>query len=155
MPPEDLLRAFERRLEHRFADHALLVRALTHASYAAEHPPEESQEALAFLGDAALGLVVAEHLMDVDPAAPVGRLTPLRAALVADETLARWASVVELGPLLRLGRGAEQGGGRRTPSILATSLEAVLGALYLEAGLLAVRTLVGRLAGWPPLRVLG
>lgn len=154
MRPDDL-DALERRLEHRFRDRALLIRALTHASYAAEHPPEESQEPVAFLGDAVLALVVAEHLLDVDPTAPVGRLTPLRAALVADETLARWASVIELGPRLRLGRGAEQDGGRATPSILATSLEAVLGALYLEAGLPAVRTLVARLAGWPPAHVLG
>jgi ribonuclease-3 len=145
----------ERRIGHRFVDRERLTRALTHASFAAEHPPAESQEALAFLGDAVLGLVVAEHLMDVDPTAPVGRLTPLRAALVADETLARWAGVLELGALVRLGRGAEHDGGRATPSILATSLEALLGALYLEAGLPAVRTLVGRLAGWPPLHVLG
>jgi len=145
----------ERRLEHRFRDHALLIRALTHASYAAEHPPEASQEPLAFLGDAVLGLVVAEHLLDIDPAAPVGRLTPLRAALVADETLAAWAAGLALGALLRLGRGAEQDGGRATASILATALEALLGALYLDAGLPVVRTLVGRLAGWPALRVLG
>lgn len=154
MPVEDV-GALERRLDHRFRDRALLIRALTHASYAAEHPPEESQEPLAFLGDAVLALVVAEHLFDVDPSAPVGRLTPLRAALVADEALARWAAGLELGSLLRLGRGAEQDGGRETPSILATSLEAVLGALYLEGGLPAARTVVGRLAGWPPLRVLG
>ena len=154
MPLADVA-GLERRLEHRFADRPLLIRALTHASYSAEHPLEASQEPLAFLGDAVLGLVVAEHLLDVDPAAPVGRLTPLRAALVADETLARWAAVLALGPLLRLGRGAEQDGGRATPSILATALEAVLGALYLDAGLPVVRTLVGRLAGWPPLRVIG
>ena len=64
----------------------------------------------------------------------VGLLTPRRAALVADEKLARWAAELELGPLLRLGRGAEQTGGGRRESILATTLEAVLGALYLEAG---------------------
>ncbi|HET7339881.1 MAG TPA: ribonuclease III domain-containing protein [Methylomirabilota bacterium] len=149
------LAALEWRLDHRFADAALLLRALTHASWAAEHAGEPAQEPLAFLGDAALGLVVAEHLLDVDPAAPVGRLTPMRAAVVADEALTRWAAVLELGAGLRLGRGAEQDGGRTMPSILATTLEAVLGALYLDAGLPAVRTVVGRLAGWPPLRMLG
>jgi ribonuclease-3 len=143
------LAALERRLGHSFADRDLLTRALTHASFAAEHPPAEHHEPLAFVGDAALSLVVAEHLFAAEPAAAVGRLTPLRAGLVADDTLARWAAVLELGPLLRLGRGAEQEGGRQTASILATTLEAVLGALYLDAGLPAVRAVVGRLAGWP------
>jgi len=109
----------------------------------------EQQEPLAFVGDAALSLVVAEHLFGAEPGAAVGRLTPLRAKVVADEALARWAKGLELGALLRLGRGAEQEGGRETASILATTLEAVLGALYLEAGLDAVRKAVGRLAGWP------
>jgi ribonuclease III len=131
------------------------VRALTHASYAAEHPPAEPQDPLAFLGDAALSLVVAEHLLVAEPAASVGRLTPRRAALVADETLARWAASLELGPLLRLGRGAEQTGGRATASILATTFEAVLGALYLDGGLAAVRGVVAPLAGWPEVRVIG
>ncbi|HXD96904.1 MAG TPA: ribonuclease III domain-containing protein [Candidatus Acidoferrum sp.] len=124
----------------------MLIRALTHASYAAERPPAEPQDPLAFLGDAALSLVVAEHLVRAEPTASVGRLTPRRAALVADEALARWAATLDLGPLLRLGRGAEQTGGRATPSILATTLEALLGALYLDGGLPAVRALVGRLA---------
>jgi ribonuclease-3 len=88
--------------------------------------------------------VVAEHLVRAEPAAPVGRLTPHRAALVADETLARWAATLDLGPLLRLGRGAEQTGGRTTASILATTLEAILGALYLDGGLGAVRAAVAR-----------
>ena len=83
-----------------------------------------------------------------EPDAGVGRLTARRAALVADETLAQWAAAFELGPLLRLGRGAEQGGGRETVSILATTMEAVLGALYEEAGLVGVRRVVGGLAGW-------
>jgi ribonuclease III len=146
----DPLAALEERLGHRFAERALLARALTHASYAAEHPTAEPQDPLAFLGDAALSLVVAEHLVRAEPTAPVGRLTPRRAALVADDMLARWAATLDLGPLLRLGRGAEQTGGRATASILATALEAVLGALYLDAGLPAVRAVVGRLAGWSP-----
>jgi ribonuclease-3 len=96
--------------------------------------------------------VVAERLLEADPEAAVGVLTPRRAALVADVGLAGWAGALELGPLLRLGRGAEQEGGRTTASILASTLEAVLGALYLEAGLPAVRAVVQRLA---PSRVLG
>jgi ribonuclease-3 len=95
--------------------------------------------------------VVAERLLEADPRAPVGVLTPRRAALVADVGLAGWAESLDLGPLLRLGRGAEQEGGRASESILASTLEAVLGALYLEAGLPAVRAVVQRLTT----RVLG
>jgi ribonuclease-3 len=142
------LAALERRIGHYFVDRDRLLRALTHASYAAEHPPAEHQLALAFLGDAVLALVVAEHLVHTEPDAGVGRLTERRAALVADETLAQWAAAFDLGALLRLGRGAEQGGGRETVSILATTMEAVLGVLYEEAGLVGVRRVVGGLAGW-------
>ena len=145
---DDDLSALERRLGHSFGDRELLVRALAHASWAAEHPPAEHQEALAFVGDAALSLVVAEHVFQAEPGAAVGRLTPLRADLVADEALARWAAALELGALLRLGRGAEQEGGRETTSILATTLEAVLGALYLDGGLEPVRDVVAGLAAW-------
>ena len=76
--------ALEQRLGHRFRDSELLVRALTHASYANEHPPLGHNEALAFVGDAALGLVVAERLVAEDSTAPVGVLTPRRAELVSD-----------------------------------------------------------------------
>jgi ribonuclease III len=146
----DRLSAFQATLGHRFADVRLLARALTHASYAHEHPPEADQEPLAFVGDAALGLIVAERLLAESPAAPVGILTPDRAAVVAGANLARWAVVLELGGLLRLGRGEDLSGGRERESILATTLEAVLGAVYLEAGLEGVRAIVARLAGWPP-----
>jgi ribonuclease-3 len=72
-------------------------------------------------------------------------LTSRRADVVADATLARWAADLALGDVLRLGRGEEQSGGRARPSILATTLEAVLGVIYLESGLPAVRTVVARL----------
>jgi ribonuclease-3 len=140
------LGALEERLGHRFRDPALVERALTHASYANEHVPTADQEPLAFLGDAALALVVAEDLIALHPAAPVGVLTPMRADLVSGANLARWATDVGLGTLLRLGRGEDQTGGRARESILATSLEAVLGVLYLEGGLPSVRAAVGRLA---------
>jgi len=138
----------ERRLGYRFGDRALLERALTHASYANEHPPAPHNEALALVGDAALGLVVAEHLFALDPDAPVGVLTPRRAEIVSGANLARWAATLDLGTLLRLGRGEEQTGGRSRESILATTLEAVLGAIYMEGGLAAVRAVVARQAGW-------
>ena len=137
----------ERRLGHRFRDPALLERALTHASYANEHPSAPDHEPLALLGDAALGLVVAEHLLAADPGAPVGVLTPRRAELVSGERLARWAKALDLGGMVRLGRGEDQTGGRARESILATTFEAVLGVVYLEGGLPAVRAAIARLVG--------
>ena len=93
--------------------------------------------------------MVAEHVFAADPAAPVGLLTPRRAELVSGANLALWASELGVGPLLRLGRGEDQTGGRTRESILATALEAVLGAVYLEGGIPAVRRVVAALAGWP------
>jgi len=141
------LTALEAALGHRFVDLDLLERALTHASYVNEHPPCIPQDGLAFVGDAALGLVVAERLLTRAPGAAVGALTPARAALVSGASLARWAGTLDLGALVRLGRGEEQTGGRVRESILATTLEAVLGAVYLEAGVNGVRRAVDRLAG--------
>jgi ribonuclease-3 len=138
----------ERRLGYRFLDPALLERALTHASYAHEHPPVADHERLAFLGDAVLGLVVAEHVIATDPDAPVGVLTPRRAELISGARLAGFALALELPPLLRLGRGEDQSGGRERESILATTLEAVLGAVYLDGGIDAVRAAIGRVAAW-------
>jgi ribonuclease III len=148
MTEADPLVAFTRRLGHVFADPDLLTRALTHPSWANEHPPAGDNESLALLGDAALALVVAEHLLRVTPDAPVGALTQERAALVSGANLARWAAALDLGDRLRLGRGLERDGGRTLESVLATALEAVLGALYLEGGLDAVRRVVERLALW-------
>ena len=144
----DSVAELERRLGHRFRDQNLLEKAVTHASYANENPPVPDNAGLALLGDAALGLVVAEHLLGSDPDAPVGVLTPRRAELVSGERLARWATALEIGPLLRLGRGEDQTGGRARESILATTLEALLGVVYLEGGVAAVRAVVGRLALW-------
>jgi ribonuclease III len=138
----------ERRLGYRFRDPFLLEEALTHASFANEHPPAADQARLAFLGDAALGLVVADRLMAGDPSATVGELTTQRAALVTGTQLARWAAALELGALLRLGRGEDRSGGRARESILASTLEAVLGAIYREGGLDQLRLVIGRLAAW-------
>jgi ribonuclease III len=148
MTDVDPLAALSRRFGSTFADPELLTRALTHPSYANEHPPAGDNEALALVGDAALGLVVAEHLVRVGPDAPVGTLTQERARLVSGENLARWARDLGLGDWLRLGRGLERDGGRDLESVLATALEAVLGVLYLEDGLAAVRRVVAGLALW-------
>ena len=136
------------RLGHAFADAALLRRALTHRSYTNEHPTEPDNEALAFLGDAVLQLVVTERLWRAAPDDPVGALTAGRAELVSGAALARWAERVELGLHLRLGRGEQQTGGQAKESVLATALEAVLGAVYVEAGLDGARRVVRSLALW-------
>ncbi len=138
----------EARLGHAFGDRILLLEALTHRSYANEHPESRDNEALAFLGDAVLQLVVTEHLWRASPGDPVGVLTPRRAEVVSGASLARWAEQLELGPLLRLGRGEQQQGGQAKESVLATVLEAVLGVLYLDGGLPVVRRVVASLALW-------
>lgn len=144
----DALGALEARLGHVFRERALLEEALTHRSFANEHPGARDNERLAFLGDAVLALVVADHLRAADPAAPVGVLTPRRAALVSGSSLARWADELVLGPHLRLGRGEQQTGGPGKESVLATAFEAVVGAVYLEAGLPGARRVVASLALW-------
>lgn len=148
MTSDSELEALEKRLGHTFRDRDLPLRALIHASYANEHPPAQDNECLAWLGDAVLTLVVTEQLLATAPEGRVGFLTPRRAELVADATLARWASQLELGPLLRLGRGEQLAGGAEKESVLATAFEAVLGAVYLDGGLPAAGALVGRLSMW-------
>jgi ribonuclease-3 len=136
------------RLGHAFRDAALLEQALTHSSFANENPGTRDNGALAFLGDAVLGLIVGEHLWRAFPDESEGVLTPKRAELVSGANLRRWAVGIELGPHLRLGRGEEQTGGREKESVLATALEAVLAVVYLEAGLEAARRAVASLALW-------
>jgi ribonuclease-3 len=144
----DALDRFEARLGHAFRDRALLVESLTHRSFANEHPGARDNEALAFVGDAVLGLVVAEHVAAAEPDAPVGVLTPHRAELVSGARLARWAERLALGECLRLGRGEAQTGGHARESVLATALEAVLGAVYREAGLPGAARVIAALALW-------
>jgi ribonuclease III len=120
----------------------LLLQALTHPSYAHEHSPTPHNETLAFLGDAVLGLVVAELLVRHDPALERGPLTVRRAAIVSTRGLATWARELGVDACIRLGRGEEQHGGRAKESVLATALEAVFAALYVEAGLAGVARLV-------------
>lgn len=148
MTEADPLERLGERLGHSFRDRALLLESLTHSSYANEHPGERDNGALAFLGDAVLALVVGEHVWRAHPDEPEGLLTPRRAELVSGANLARWAAALDLGPLLQLGRGEEQMGGRAKESLLATALEAVLAVIYLEGGLEAARRAVGSLAPW-------
>ncbi len=117
-------------LDHRFGEPALLETALTHRSVAGRR----NNERLEFLGDALLGSVVAELLFRRFPGADEGQLTRMRAALVRRETLAELARQLGLGEHIRLGEGEMKSGGWRRDSILADTLEALIGALYLDAG---------------------
>lgn len=148
MAVADPLEHLGHRLGHLFRDAALLEQALTHSSFANEHPGVRDNGALGFLGDAVLALVVGEHLWRAFPEEPEGVLTPTRAELVSGANLSRWAVTLGLGPALRIGRGEEQTGGREKESVLATALEAVLAVVYLEGGLEAARRAVGSLALW-------
>jgi ribonuclease-3 len=148
MADADPLHALGSRLGHTFRDALLLEQALTHSSFANEHPGTRDNGGLAFLGDAVLDLVVGEHLWRAFPDEPEGVLTPMRAELVSGANLCRWAVSLNLGPMLRLGRGEEQTGGREKESVLATTLEAVLAVGYVEGGLEAARRAVATLALW-------
>ena len=129
-------------LGYTFQDAQLLQSALVHTSYVNERPGRglESNERLEFLGDAVLGIVVAHRLYELRPESPEGELTVLRAWLVRQSTLARWARQVSLGPQLLLGRGEARGGGRDRPALLSRGFEAVIGAIYLDGGLEAARS---------------
>jgi len=123
--------------------------AVTHRSFVNEHPGEglEDNERLEFLGDAVIDLAISHRLMERFPAASEGELSKMRAAVVDEPGLAGLARSLELGPLLRLGRGEELTGGREKPSLLADAMEAVVAAVYLEGGLAAVLGLVDRYLG--------
>ncbi len=124
---------------------ATLERALTHRSYAYENGGLPTNERLEFLGDSVLGLVVTDTLFNGHPSLPEGQLAKLRAAVVQMGALAEVARELDLGAFVRLGRGEEGTGGRDKPSILADTLEAVIGATYIDCGLNAARELVHRL----------
>ena len=126
-----------------FKNMLLLNRALTHRSYLNEHPEAiEDNERLEFLGDAVLDFLSGDWLYNHFPEMAEGELTRMRSALVRTEQLAEFSSQVGLGELLHLGRGEEESGGRQRPSLLCAAFEALVGALYLDAGMDAVRAFV-------------
>jgi len=133
---------FQRQNGFVFRDPLLLQQALTHRSYVNENPEEDlsDNERLEFLGDAVLDFVAGEMLFRRFPEMPEGDLTRLRAALVRTESLAALAIKCRLGEALRMGKGEEKGGGRERLNNLCGGFEAVIGALYLDQGLEAVRT---------------
>jgi ribonuclease III len=122
------------RLGRQFANPELLARAMAHRSWCAETLGVESNERLEFLGDAVLGLVVTDHVFLAYPDLPEGQLAQVRAAVVNAGALAEVADQLGLGEHLLLGKGEDASGGREKPSILADALEAVIGAVYLDAG---------------------
>ena len=132
MKPSAELDAFAARLGHTFARPDLLVRALTHASMSSPTRPDNQR--LEFLGDRVLGLVVAEALLQADPQASEGQLAPRFNALVRKETCAEVARALDLGSVLRLGRSEAITGGRRKAALLGDAMEAVIAAVYLDAG---------------------
>lgn len=125
----------------------MLAPALVHRSWCAENVGYDSNERLEFLGDAVLGVIVTDHAYHAYPALSEGELTDVRKAVVNAVTLAEVADELDLGKHLLLGKGEEQSGGREKPSILADALEAVLGAVYVSAGMQAAHDLVLRLLG--------
>jgi ribonuclease-3 len=123
------IRTLERKLGHDFASSDLLCQALTHRSHGSPH-----NERLEFLGDAVLNCVMAALLYERFPTLREGELSRQRANLVRQESLADIAQSLDLGGYLRLGEGELKSGGYRRPSILADALEAIFGAIYLDAG---------------------
>lgn len=125
-----------KELEELFSDNKLYEQALTHKSWVNEHPDNrESNERLEFLGDAILEFVVSSDLFNKFPDKEEGYLTALRANLVNTTNLSEIARKLDLGTKLYLSRGEEETGGRDNPSILADTVEAVIGAIYLDGGL--------------------
>lgn len=143
------LTVLEHALGHAFASNELLVCALTHRSLAQESAQQNSggagdNERLEFLGDAVLGLVVAEALFAAHTEWNEGELTRVRAQLVSRQHMAAVATGIRLASYLRLSRGEERGGLRRKATVLSNAMEAVIGALFLDGGLEPVRAFVGR-----------
>ena len=136
--------------DHHFQSPELLTRALTHRSLAYETNPETlndpgtDNEQLEFVGDAVLGLIVADALFRRFPGSREGELTRLRASLVSRDHLGKVADRIGLGSHMRFGRGEEQSGGRKKRALLANALEAVIAALYLDGGIDAARTFIDR-----------
>jgi ribonuclease-3 len=135
--------SIDARLGYRFRDPALLRRGLTHRSSAGGDPKRHNEQ-MEFLGDAVLALAMSDLLIERFPDRREGDLSKLRASLVNEGTLARIATELGLGDHLLLGKGEERTGGRRKASILAGAYEAVLGAVYLDAGFQEARAMVAR-----------
>jgi ribonuclease-3 len=140
MPLSDAVQQLQKRLQHEFRQSALLTQALTHRSHSADH-----NERLEFLGDSVLNLAVSGMLYQALGSLQEGELSRVRANLVKQDTLHKIAQDLHLGSLIQLGEGELRSGGNKRPSILADGLEAVIGAVYLDAGFEKAAALVHRL----------
>ena len=134
---EDSIQRLSDKLNYHFKDENLLELALTHRSLG-----NNNNERLEFLGDAILGFVIAESIFSTFPETAEGKLTRLRARLVKRETLAELAIGLELGKYVKLGSGEKKSGGWRRDSILANTLEAIIGAVLIDAGYERTRQLI-------------
>lgn len=142
------LRRIEGAIGYEFKNRSLLVQALTHKSYANESGGKEADnERLEFLGDAVLELIVSTQLFNAFPEEGEGRLSRGRAAIVRSTTLTEVATLLDLGKVIRLGRGEATTGGRRKPSVLSDCVEALFGAVYLDGGFEAARQVALKLLG--------
>lgn len=136
------LKHLQQSLNIQFKNRSLLKQAFTHASYVNEHRfgQHHDNERLEFLGDAVLELTVSEFLFETYPNRPEGELTKLRAAIVCEPSLVKFAESLQFGQYVLLGKGEELTGGRMRPALLADVFESFVGALYLDQGLEVVRT---------------
>ncbi len=137
-------------LGYRFSDRGILLQSLTHTSYGHEYLQEKplalrDNERLEFLGDAILDVVISDILLEAFPNANEGHLSKMRAAVVNEKTLTQVAKFVHLHEVIRLGKGESQTGGNLKPSILSSTLEAVIAAIYLDGGFSAVYPVVRHL----------
>lgn len=139
------LSAFCSRIGHTFADPSLIIRAVTHASMVSAH--RDDNQRLEFLGDRVLGLVMADALLKADPNAAEGLLAPRYNALVRREACADVAREIDLGKVLKLGRSEMKSGGRRKEALLADAMEAVIAAVFLDAGFETAQAMILRLWG--------
>lgn len=134
LPPEDALREFESMLGHSFTVRHLLLTALTHSSFTAENSDAEAYERLEFLGDAVLELAVTQLIFSMMDSATEGEMTKVRASVVDAPTVGDVGRLLGLGDLIRLGVGEQRSGGANRASILSDVTEAVLGAVFIDAG---------------------
>ncbi|WEG73153.1 ribonuclease III [Vagococcus intermedius] len=143
---EQLLQLIKKRFQVEFKDTTLLEDAFTHSSYVNEHRYLEltDNERLEFLGDAVLELIISEYLYGKFTDLPEGKLTKMRAAIVCEDSLAKFAKACQFDHYIRLGKGEENSNGRQRPALLCDLFESFLGALYLDQGLVAAEKFVAQ-----------
>ncbi len=144
---EKKLHELESVISYSFKEMQLLVQSLTHSSYANEHNMKkiENNERLEFLGDAVLEIVTSDYLFQTYPDKLEGQLTKMRARLVCEPTLASFARRISLGKYLLLGNGEDISGGRQRDSVLSDTVEALIGSIYLDGGILEARRFIEKM----------